>query len=390
MEITALQFENFCKPLKEPKWFKSYRKSYFNKIKSSLMPNPKYGLTIKLDPKFDFNIAPKPETHLPKITYDKNSNVKIYSGNAMPDTKDVKPFLSKEWEENNKVFNFNQAFINDIILIHIPKSTKLKKPIQIDYNLKDSPTISLVCILAESNSEAQILLSKHSNKNNQSYIADDIRIITFPNSKIDFVTIQNISKDAINFQRRNAISKKDSIVNWIDVCLGTKYTKSDVISNLIEEGATSNNKVLFFGSSDQQFDVYTASIHKSPNTYSDIITKGVLNENSKALSRGLVKIEKNASGSNGYETQDVLLLSEQAEADAIPNLEILNNDVKCSHGSTVGQIDKDKLFYLMSRGLSEKDAKEKIVEGYFTPILDLFSDNTLKEKIHKSLTEAMQ
>ncbi|MDP7324299.1 MAG: Fe-S cluster assembly protein SufD, partial [Candidatus Woesearchaeota archaeon] len=272
----------------------------------------------------------------------------------------------------------------------------IKKPIQIRYDIKQSPFISNIFILAGKNAKAQILINKVSSNvpskvssNKASYVADDVRIISGPNSKIEFITIQNLSKKTINVQRRNALTKKNAEVNWIDICLGTKYTKSDVITSLVDEGATAKNTVLFLGSQEQQYDLYTASLHKSPNTFSDIVTKGVLNDKSKALSRGLVRIEKNAAGSNGYETQDVLILSEKAEADAIPNLEIENNDVKCSHGSTVGQIDKDKLFYLMSRGLAESEAKMKIVEGYFTPVLDLFKDPDLKDKVHNSITKAM-
>ena len=115
----------------------------------------------------------------------------------------------------------------------------------------------------------------------------------------------------------------------------------------------------------------------------------MLTDSSKGLSRGLVRIGKNAAGSNGYEKQDALLLSDKAEADAIPNLEIHNNEVKCSHGSTVGQIDAEKMFYLMSRGLNEKEAKLKIVEGYFMPILDTFEDESVKEQIHTTIIEAL-
>jgi len=84
-----------------------------------------------------------------------------------------------------------------------------------------------------------------------------------------------------------------------------------------------------------------------------------------------------------------LLLSDEAEADAIPNLEIHNHDVKCSHGSTVGQVDPEQLFYLMSRGLNEDEAKQKIVEGYFTPVLSMFTDEIMREKIQQSITSSM-
>jgi len=113
-------------------------------------------------------------------------------------------------------------------------------------------------------------------------------------------------------------------------------------------------------------------------------------ENSRALSRGLVYISKNAEQSTGYEKQDALLLSDEAEADAIPNLQIENNDVKCSHGSTIGQIDKEQLFYLMSRGLNEESAKKKIIEGYFAPVLDMMQDQDAREKLQATIEKAIE
>jgi Fe-S cluster assembly protein SufD len=128
------------------------------------------------------------------------------------------------------------------------------------------------------------------------------------------------------------------------------------------------------------------SCHLAPNTYSNIITKGAIFDSSKALSRGLVRIEKPSFNSNGYETQEALLLSERAEADAIPNLEIYNHDVKCSHGSTIGRLDKEKMFYLMSRGLTKDQAKIKLIEGFFVPAFDKIPDIKLKEKLLEKIS----
>jgi len=117
--------------------------------------------------------------------------------------------------------------------------------------------------------------------------------------------------------------------------------------------------------------LYTKAVHFAPHTESNLFTRGVVNGTARALSRGLIAIKSNASASKGYEKQDALILSEEAEADAIPNLEIENYDVKCSHGSSVGQIDPESMYYLMSRGLSEDDAKKLIIMGYFQPVMEL-------------------
>ena len=119
----------------------------------------------------------------------------------------------------------------------------------------------------------------------------------------------------------------------------------------------------------QQFDIYSSVIHESSDTKSDILIKGALKDKSKSLFRGLVRIEKNAPNSDGYQKEEVLLLDDGVEANAIPNLEIENENVRCTHGVSIGSIDKEKLFYLMSRGLSKDMSVKLIVEGFFDSIL---------------------
>tara|TARA_Y100000310_G_scaffold172170_2_gene172308 strand:+ start:10263 stop:11348 length:1086 start_codon:yes stop_codon:yes gene_type:complete len=359
--------------------FAKIQKESLSKLKNAVLPTGKYGLGILIKPTLDLG---KVKSALPKakITI-KSKEVKVSQ-----DSPTNKAFFSKTFMDSSYESNFLTAHANNFIQITIPKNTQLKKPIEIHQHIESGPFISLILIKAEANSKAQILLKKSGKAN---LVADDTRIITESGAKIDFITLQHLGKDVHNIQRRNSHTGKDSEVNWVDVCLGSGYTKSDIISSLQEPGATSNNKVIYFAKNTQKYDIYTASLHNAPNTYSDIVTKGVLNDSAKALSRGLVKINKNAANSNGYETQDALLLSDKAEADAIPNLEILNHDVKCSHGSTVGQIDEESLFYLMSRGLSKKDATAKIVEGYFTPVLDMFQDKNIKAEVHKAVLEGL-
>jgi len=396
MEITKQNFEEFSRQLDEPDWFTSYRLSSFQKIDQTVLPSFKYGLAIRITPDFNFTTLtplskPDVETHI------KGEGIESYSSNQI--SKDFEgvhkerfeEFLTDAWKEpsdENTLFYFHQAFTNDFLLIRIPEGKVIEEPIEIQQILKKGPVVSTICILAEKNSKVKILLTKHTD-GDVSYISEDVRILAKENSKVDFISIQDIGKETTNVQKRRSLGKKDSSVNWMDVCLGTKYTKSDVISSLDEEGASTNNRILFLCNGTQQYDLYTAALHNAPHTSSDMVTKGVLNHQAKALSRGLVKIGEHASGSNGYETQDALLLSDEAEADAIPNLEIHNHDVKCSHGSTVGQVDAEKLFYLMSRGLNEEEAKQKIVEGYFTPVLSLFADERMREKIRQSITSAM-
>ena len=155
------------------------------------------------------------------------------------------------------------------------------------------------------------------------------------------------------------------------------------------KGAETRTTSLFLGREQQQFDLSTSARHKAPMTRSSLLTKGVLAAKAKTLSRGLISIAENAGQSSGYEHQDTLLLSEQAEADAIPDLEIHNNDVRCTHGTAVGHLDEDQRHYLMTRGLSREEATRLMVEGYFDEVLQELPPN-LKSTIAPALQSVVE
>lgn len=353
--------------LEEPEWFAQHRKKAFDSIETASLPPFRYGLSILVDPEFDFD---KISAQKGKNTLEYSGDVEISKGAEALKDPAVRLFLTDEWAREDKLFYITEAYANEILLIKIPSGKVLDKPVEISYKA-EGQLISKIFVLAGANTQTTILLKK---EGKGSFLADDVRIITKENSIIDFVTINNIS-GPVSIQNRTSMGNKDSTVKWTDLCIGAGYTRSQTSSMLNAEGAATKQTVIFMGRGKQKYDIYTEALHNSPKTFSDLVTKGVLDDESKAVSRGLVQINENAAGSEGYEKQDSLLLSDKAEADAIPNLEINNHDVKCSHGATIGQVDAEMLFYLMSRGLNEKQAKQQIVTGYFTPVLNMFSES---------------
>lgn len=149
-----------------------------------------------------------------------------------------------------------------------------------------------------------------------------------------------------------------------------KESKVNVEVNLNGINSRFLHKCIFVSNKEQKFDLNINAVHNAPFTYSNMLTKGVLNDKSKVNYRGLIKINKDANNSNGYQKEDVILLSKDAESNSIPKLEIDNNDVKCTHGASISQLDEEKLFYLMSRGLNEKEAKITFVKGFLQEIIN--------------------
>jgi Fe-S cluster assembly protein SufD len=153
-------------------------------------------------------------------------------------------------------------------------------------------------------------------------------------------------------------------------------------SILIGEGAESYNYGVFLAHKEENFHIGSSTIHKAPNTNSDILVKGIVKDKAKALYDGLVHIDRIAQNCNAYQHEDALILNEGAHADSIPTLTIDNKEVKCSHGSTISQVDKEKLFYLKTRGLNEASATRVIIEGFFEPIVQKMKGiSQLKENI---------
>jgi len=351
----------------------NFKKKSMERIKNSKMPEFKYGLNILIRPE-DF------ELDKIKIKQGNNSDKK----NKI--NEEIKPFLTDEWDlDNNKVNYFNQANLNKITFIEIPKNTA-QKEIYIDINTKDN-IIHYIFIKAKENSNAKITINK---SGNPFYASENIRIIAEKDVNLSILNIENFGVKTTNFEKRISFIGENSKIDWFDISIGSLYHRAETTSILKERNSEVQHTVIYLSKKEQKKDLFSSAIHISKETKSNLKAKGALKDYSKVLSRSIIKIEEGASDSDGYEKQDALILSENAEADAMPQLEIKNPNVKCSHGSTIGQIDKEKIFYLMSRGLDIEKAKKKIVEGYFNNTLEQIENVKIREKIKKIIGKKLK
>jgi Fe-S cluster assembly protein SufD len=154
-----------------------------------------------------------------------------------------------------------------------------------------------------------------------------------------------------------------------------------------EEGAEIDLLGLSVGKGTQLFDQRTRQLHLAPNGRSDLLYKNALLDQSKAVFSGIIKVEAQAQQTDAYQTNRNLLLSPEAEADSLPGLEILANEVKCSHGSTIGEIDEEQLFYLLSRGISKASAEELLVNGFLDEVLKRLKNEELADLLREHLKE---
>ena len=219
---------------------------------------------------------------------------------------------------------------------------------------------------------------------------DAVEIFAGQNSKIKFYNFQNWKNNVMNFSNWKAKLAKDAKVNWVFGQFGGKFSRIKTDTLFDGQGAESRNYGVFYGSKNQHFDITTNVNHNVPNTTGNILVKGVLDDSSNAVYRGKITILKDAQQTNSYLADHSLILSDNAISHSIPSLEIDANDVKASHGATLGKPDEEEIFYLMSRGLKRSSAEIQVILGFFAPVTELIPFNDLKERFDNVLHEKVR
>jgi len=208
-------------------------------------------------------------------------------------------------------------------------------------------------------------------------------------ANLRFVELQSFGKDVWNFTHERARVARDGNIDWIFVAGGSQLTKSFYDLELVGEGASGRMSGFYFTDGNQHLDHDTQQNHLAANTTSDLLFKGALLEQSRSVWQGMIYVAPGAQNTDGYQANRNLILSRKARADSIPGLEILADDVRCTHGATVGKINPDEIFYLQSRGIPTKDAQRILVEGFFDPVVQRIPFDGVRKRLVKSVSEKM-
>src|SRR5215471_4198450 len=204
-------------------------------------------------------------------------------------------------------------------------------------------------------------------------------------ASVGYLSLQRWGRHAWQFADQRVRAERDATVRLVAVGLGGRFAKNRIEAVLTGPGASAELKALFFGSGQQSFDFHTLQQHRVGHTTSDLLFKGALSDQARSVYAGLIRIEPKASRSDAYQANRNLLLSKTAKAHSIPMLEILNNDVRCTHGATVAPVDPEHLFYLESRGIPAPTAERMIVHGFFGEVLDRIPVAQARELVEAEL-----
>jgi Fe-S cluster assembly protein SufD len=208
-------------------------------------------------------------------------------------------------------------------------------------------------------------------------------------ANLRFVELQSWGEHVWNFSHERARLGRDANLDWIFGAIGSHLTKNFSHLDLVGVGATGRMSGFYFTDGVQHLDHDTQQNHMAPHTTSDLLFKGALRDRSRSVWQGLIYVAPGAQKTDGYQANRNLILSPDARADSIPGLEILADDVRCTHGATVGKVDADQVFYLRSRGIPYREAERLIVEGFFDPIMQRIPFDGVRARFQDAIADKM-
>jgi Fe-S cluster assembly protein SufD len=290
------------------------------------------------------------------------------------------------WDE--KFAAHNAALWQHGLLVVVPKGLELEKPlyVRVTNSTDGGSLLWRLLVVAEEGARFTLIEEAASTTPDlRSYTNTAEEFFLGPGSKFEYVSIQNLSRETWHFASHHARVERDAELDWVNGGFGSKKGKVRIQNDLAGEGATSRVTGAYFTDGDQHLDYDTFQEHIAPHTTSDFAFKGALRDTSTAVWRGMIRVERDAQKTNAYQENRNLMLSPTTHAVPIPGLEILANDVRCTHGATVSRVNREELFYAMARGLSRGEAERLIVRGFFQDILDRIEFEAVREAVANAL-----
>lgn len=300
----------------------------------------------------------------------------------------IENFYNKIAKTEEEMVALNTAYTKDGAFIYIPNKVALSRPVQIlyfytgDKELMSNPR-NLVVL--DNNAEAKII-ERHQTLNGKANFTNSVtEVYVGKNAHLDYYKIQNDDFSASLVDNTFTEQERDSVASFHTISLGGKLTRNGL--NFIQKGENCNSIMngVTVGQGEQLIDHHTFLEHVSPNCESHELYRTILDGKSKGVFNGKVLVDSEAQKIDAFQQNNNILLSKEASIDTKPQLEIFADDVKCSHGCTVGQLDEEAMFYLQSRGIPKKEAKALLLYAFMTDVLESISIPELKEKITKQI-----
>ena len=290
---------------------------------------------------------------------------------------------------NGKFAALNSALWQAGVFLYIPKNVEVDAPFQVAFVLEGEGSISVPRTLIVADQSANVKYIEESislGAHNQALNIGVVEVYANEDAQVRYVDVQRWGEDVYNFNTKRSISQNDSTIIWETGQLGGRITKTFYDSIMPGNGASMEFNGVYFMQGKQHLDMDCLIRHTGVATNGDLLLHGAVKDHSRSIFTGLIKIDKTGQQTNSYLKNENLMLDPTARADSIPSLEIDANDVRASHGATIGKIVEEYVFYLMSRGIPRNTAVRMVVEGFFYKVFDRMYNERIRNKLFSAVS----
>src|SRR5213082_2998984 len=298
-----------------------------------------------------------------------------------------KYFMSTEAKLGSAKFAaLHKAFVATGTFLFVPRGLEIELPIEIFHWLRHDNMSVFPHLLLVADELAKVTVVEHfrsCSRTAPGFACGVNDLIAGPGAKVTYVCGQEWASNVIALQINSTTVDHDASAMILNLHLGGKYSRFESLSRLIGEGGRSDLLAISVANGTQEFDARTLQDHVSPHTASDLLYKNALNDRARTTFGGLIRVEPHAHFTDAYQKVRNLLLSDDAEANSMPGLEILAYNVKCSHGATSGQLSENEMFYLLSRGIPMPVAKQLLVSGFLNEVVDRLDHPAINALVHQ-------
>jgi Fe-S cluster assembly protein SufD len=284
----------------------------------------------------------------------------------------------------------HEAFVKSGTFLYVPRGVEVELPIEIFHWLhgENAAVFPHTLLIADDLSKVTVIEHFRSAHRDCGGFACGVNdLVVGQGAKVNYICAQTWDDKVLSIQINATTVARDASGLSLNVHLGGAYSRFESLSRLTGEGARSDLLAVCVADGGQEFDARTLQDHVSPHTTSDLLYKNALTDQARSTFGGLIRVEPRAHFTDAYQTVRNLLLSDDAEANSMPGLEILADNVKCSHGATSGQIDEDEMFYLLSRGIPMSVAKQLLVSGFLNEVVDRLDHPAINALVHELIEQ---
>ena len=284
----------------------------------------------------------------------------------------------------------HQALVSSGTFLYVPRGVEIEQPIEIFQWLNGENASVFPHLLLVTDELAKVTVIEHFRSVNEhapGFACGVNDLVAGPGAKVTYVCAQNWAENVVALQMNSTVVDHDASAMSLNLHVGSRYSRFESLSRLIGEGGRSDLLAVAVAKHQQEFDARTLQDHISPHTASDLLYKNALDDRARTIFGGLIRVEPHAHFTDAYQKVRNLLLSDDAEANSMPGLEILADNVRCTHGATSGQIEEDQLFYLRSRGIPTKTAQRLLVTGFLDEVIQRLNQSAITDHLNRLVEE---